>query len=176
MKKNLLAVVSSLLIFATVSLRYFIGWTSVQTGDRLLLPVRVEKIETNAFPRMAYLRYYNFIPVEELKREKGTIVVKRSEDGRIDFVANAEGQKRHSRELILKYEIVSPVSFASEQKEPNVRFAASLLRYRDQFSPSAVRYAVVYVNAAGKAFLTGLADATGTMLVRGIGLERFRIL
>ena len=177
MKRTLFLLSFFFLISGILGARYVIRLTTFKTGDRLLLPVRVEKIEKDAFPFIARIRYYNFIPVEELEKERGVVVVRRLEDGRIDFVANAEGQKRHSRELILKYEVVSPPFFMSEQKEPDIRFAASSLRFfKQEFSAAAVRYAVVYVNASGEAYLAGLADATGSLLVRGLALKAFHIL
>lgn len=176
MKRGLLIFAVSFLILAVLSARYFFCLSVFLTGDRLLLPVWVEKIDDGAYPFVAYLRYYNFIPVNELEHEKGKIVIKRFEDGRIDFVSNAE-EERHSRELMLTYEIIPPSLFDPEQKEPNIRFASTVLRFSNKktFSPAAVRYAVVYVNSQGRSLLAGLADGSGTMLVKELSLEAFRI-
>ena len=169
MKRFLFSFAISLLISGILIGRYFSDFYAFKTGGRLLLPVRIEDVKTDAFSSEVRVRYYNFIPVDELMKEKGTVVVNRLDDGRAAFVSKASGQRLRPRELLLKYTIMPPSLLKRETAEPNIRFATSELRFASDrnFQASAVCYAVVYVNGNGDAFLAGLADCFGAQLVRG---------
>ena len=170
MKKFLFSLSISLLISGILIGRYFSDFYAFKTGGRLLLPVRIEDVKTDAFSSRARVRYYNFIPVDELLKEKGTVVISRSDDGRAEFVSKAAGQRLRPRELLLKYTIMPPSLLKRETTEPNIRFATSELRFASdqKLQVSAVCYAVVYVNGNGDAFLAGLADCSGAQLTKGL--------
>ena len=170
MKKILYLSVASLFVLCVLSVRYFSCFRTFEKGDRLLLPVRVEEIRTDAFSSVVRLRYYNFIPVDALMKESGRIVIRHLNDGRVAFVSKEDGQKLRSRELLLKYTIVPPPLMKRETVEPNIRFASSELRFSKnrKINESAVCYAVAYVNGSGNAFLSGLADCNGAELVKGL--------
>ena len=62
--------------------------------------------------------------------------------------------------------------FNARTQRPDIRFSSDFLRFFETkaFLPSAVRYAVVSVDKAGNAVLTGLADNNGVLLVKGAGV------
>ena len=170
MKRGLAVFGCSFFILSFLMVRYLADSKIFETGIRLLLPVWVEDMKTDAFSSAVRIRYYNFIPVEELVKEKGAVVVQRFDDGRAAFVAKFSGQRLHPRELLLKYAVMPPSLFDSKQHGPNIRFASSVLRFPKEHTllPAAVHYAVVYVNDKGNASLVGLTDAKGTQLVQGL--------
>lgn len=170
MKKFLFSLAVSLIISGILTVRYFSDFYAFKTGGRLLLPVRIEGVKTDAFSSRALVRYYNFIPIDALMKERGKVVVARLDDGRAAFVSKAGGQSLRPRELLLKYTIIPPSLLNRETAEPNIRFAASELRFasNQKLQASAVCYAVVYVNGNGDAFLAGLADCTGARLAKGL--------
>ena len=170
MKKTFYFSVVSLLVLCVLSLRYFSGLKTLEKGDRLLLPVKVEEIKTDAFSSSARIRYYNFIPVDALMKESGTVVVRYSDNTRIEFVSKEKDRKLRPREFLLKYTIVPPPLLKKENAEPNIRFAASGIRFSKdkKISYLSICYAVVYVTASGETFLSGLADCNGTELVKSL--------
>ncbi|MBR1945741.1 MAG: hypothetical protein IJ846_05585 [Alphaproteobacteria bacterium] len=174
MKRKFSSFFCPLLIFSILTARYFSVAEAFQTGVKLLLPVYVEKIETNSFSSTARIRYHNFIPIKDLIDEAGVIVVRHFEDGRVVFVSKEKGRKLHPREVLLQYIAVPSSLFRKEEQKPDVRFASSELRFSNNrpIEPSAVKYAIVCVNDRGKAFLTGLADNSGTVLVKGLASSR----
>jgi len=176
MKKTLSVFISSLIVFCVLTVRYVSDFRTFQTGIRLLLPVWIEEEETDAFSSLVRIHYYNFIPVEDLIKESGTVIVSRFDDGQVAFVAKDVGQRLHPRELRLKYTIAPSLFFTQKKKAKfNVRFASSELRFfnKNELQLSAVRYAVVYVNDYGDAFLAGLTDSTGTQLIKGLAFSAF---
>lgn len=176
MKRNLSIFISSFLILIVLVGRYLADYAAFKNGVRLLLPVWIESVESNAFSSLARIRYYNFIPIEELVQEKGTIVVERFNNGQVAFAAKSVGQRLRPREVRLKYTI-TPSSLASSQFQgPNIHFASSELRFFNQKSLTlSDYYAVVYVNDDGEAFLAGITDHDGTQLIKGLAFSAFHI-
>ncbi len=170
--RRLVVFFCSLLILLVLTGRYFTGMLTVRFGVRLLLPVAVQEIGKDAFSDFVRLRYYNFIPVQNVSEEKGTIVVQRMDDGQIKFVSSSLDNPLKPRELLLKYVIVPSMPFNARTQRPDIRFSSDFLRFFETkaFLPSAVRYAVVSVDKAGNAVLTGLADNNGVLLVKGAGV------
>ena len=170
MKQKLAVLACSFFILSILTMRYVSAFRTFRNGTRLLLPVVVEDVRENAYSSFARIRYYNFIPVEELVKEKGVIVVRRSDDGRIAFASSYDGQKLHPRELLLKYVVTSSSLFEKKKNSPHIHFASSVLRFskKESFLPSAIRYAVVAVNDEGTAALIGLTDGDGTQLIRNL--------
>lgn len=168
--RRLIVFFCSLLILIVLAGRCFTGIFTVRSGIRLLLPASVQETGKDSFSDFARLRYYNFIPVRSLSDEKGTIVVERRDDGRIRFVSALFDRPLRPRELLLKYVIVPPLPFGAKTQGPDIRFSSDFLRFFEEktFQPSAVRYAVVRVDNAGNAVLTGLADNNGVLLVKGL--------
>ena len=175
MKKNLLALASSLIILCVLTIRYLSDFETFRAGQSLLLPVWVEEVKTDLFSSKVRIRYYNFIPVENLIKETGTVVVNRFDDGQVDFVAKSVNQRLHPRELLLKYTLVPPSFLGNKNQSLNIRFASSELRFFNEETEqlSAIRYAVVHVNDIGEALLVGLADNMGTQLIKGIAFSDF---
>ncbi|MBO4520082.1 MAG: hypothetical protein J5787_02635 [Alphaproteobacteria bacterium] len=176
MKKNLFALAGSLLILCVLTGRYLSDYGTARTGIPLLLPVWVQEVETDAFSSWARIHYYNFIPVENLINETGTVVVSRSDDGQVDFVEKSTKERLHSHELRLEYAVIPSSFLSSEEKKLNIRFASSKLRFSNEEKRllSAVRYAVVHVDDRGKAVLVGLADNMGTRLIKNLALSLSR--
>ena len=79
--------ICSVIILIVLSARYFSDFKTFQSGKKILLPVKVEQIETNAFSSSARLRYFNFVPVNALEKETGAVVVSHSDDGQVTFVS-----------------------------------------------------------------------------------------
>lgn len=177
MKKNVVGIICSLLIFICLAVHYASDALTVRSGIRLLLPVSVEDVKTDAFSSIVRIRYNNFVPVEELTEEKGTLIVRRFNDGRVAFVSFSSGRKLQPSEVLLKYRFHKPSSSEKDSYRFGIRFASSEMRFsaEQKFYPAAVRYAVVFVDAKGKAALTGLADAAGQPLVSAYFLKTFRI-
>ena len=174
MKREFSIFFCSFAIFCILTVRYFSAAESFQTGVRLLLPVYVEAIEKNSFSSVARIRYQNFIPVKDLITDTGVIVVSHFEDGRVVFVSKKVEKKLHPREVLLRYVVAPSSLFRRKEQKPDVKFASSELRFSNDrpVEASAVKYAVVFVNGKGKAFLTGLADNAGTILVKGLAASR----
>lgn len=168
--RRLIAFFCPLLILIVLAGRCFTGTLTVRSGVRLLLPASVRETGRDSFSDFARLRYYNFIPVPSLSDERGTIVVERLDDGRARFVSALFDRPLRPRELLLKYVIAPSPPFSAKTQGPDIRFSSDLLRFSETkaFRPSAVRYAVVSVNNAGTAVLTGLADNNGVLLVKGL--------
>ncbi|MBR4125968.1 MAG: hypothetical protein IKR09_00120 [Alphaproteobacteria bacterium] len=162
--------ICSAIILMVLSARYFSDFKTFQTGKKLLLPVKVENVETNAFSSLVRLRYFNFIPVDALEKETEAVVVSHSDDGQVTFVSKETGERLRPHEMLLKYTIMPPSLLKREKKGSDVRFAASKLRFSKdkQLQPFAVCYAVVRANDDGKTFLTGLTDCSGTQLIKGL--------
>ena len=171
MKKNFLGIVCSVSIIVCLIVHYGSKALISRTGVRLLLPVTVESVKKDSFSFIAEIRYENFIPVEELKSDTGVLVVQRSDDGRVAFGGKFEGQKLRPSEILLKYSIRQSFSPVKNDARPDIRFAASRLRFfSEKISRlSAIRYAVVYVDKNGNTSLAELTDGTGVSLIRGIG-------
>ncbi|MGN1078808.1 MAG: hypothetical protein ACI4TE_01400 [Alphaproteobacteria bacterium] len=170
MMRRFVAFFCPLLILVILSGRYFAGALTVRSGVRLLLAASVQETGKDSFSDFARLRYDNLIPVHSLSEEKGTIAVERLDDGRIRFVSALFDRPLRPRELLLKYVIVPPLPFGAKTQGPDIRFSSDFLRFFEEktFQPSAVRYAVVRVDNAGNAVLTGLADNNGVLLVKGL--------
>lgn len=169
-KKFFFGFICSVIILIVSSARYFSDLKTFQTGKKLLLPVKVESIETNSFSSLMRLRYFNFIPVDALVEEKGEIVISRSDDGQVTFVSKETGERLRPHEMRLKYTIMPPPFFKKETDGPDIRFAALELRFSKdkQIQPFAVCYAVVRADNQGKTFLSGVTDCTGTQSINGI--------
>lgn len=161
-----------LLILIVLAGRYFTEVSIARSGTRLLLPVSVKETGKDAFSDFIRLRYYNFIPVHSFSDEKGKIVVQRQDDGQVKFVSSYLDNPLKPKELLLKYIVVPPMPFNVKTQGPDIRFSSDFLRFSKikTFHPSAVRYAVVSVDNAGNAILTGLADSNGVLLVKSFGL------
>lgn len=170
MMRRFAAFFCPLLILIVLAGRCFTDALTVRSGVRLLLAASVQETGNDSFSAFARLRYYNFIPVRSLSAEKGTIVVERLNDGRTRFVSALFDRPLRPRELLLKYVIVPPSPFNAKAQGPDIRFSSDMLRFPETktFRPSAVRYAVVSVDNAGNAVLTGLADNNGVLLVKGL--------
>lgn len=158
------------LVFIVLICRYVSYAGIYYSPTALLLPVSVLKTGENAFSSFISLRYYNFIPVRNLSDEKGTIVINRSNDGRVRFVSVQSDRPLRPKELLLKYVIVPSLSLDRQKKETNIRFSSDFFRFlkTENFRPSSVRYAVVHVDNAGNTVLKGLADGNGVLLVKDL--------
>ncbi len=174
--RRLISFFCSLLILIILAGRFFYDQHTAQSGVELLLAVSVQESGRDSFSPFIRLRYYNFIPVYRFADEKGTVVVERRDNGRAGFVSELSDQPLRPRELRLKYVIAPPLPFESESQGPNIRFASDFFRYSPlkKFRLSAVRYAVIRVDGAGNALLTGLADSNGVLLVRGLVFAALR--
>ena len=170
MKKYLLSLICPLFVLGVLIFHYCSDLNTFRSTEMLLLPVRIEEIKTNDFFSVAKIRYYNIIPVDEMIKESGKIVVTRSDNGRVSFVSNFTGQNLRPREMLLKYTIIPPSLMKQEKRRLNIRFAATELRFAKESSllPTTAYYAVVRVNDSGDASLIGLTDSSGTQVVKSL--------
>lgn len=172
MKRYILSLSCSLFILSVLLFRFCSDLKTFRSSETLLLPVRIKEIKTNSFSSVALLRYYNIIPVEEMLKESGVIVVKRSDDGKVSFVSVFTGQELHPKEFLLKYTVVPPSPLYQERWRLNIRFAAT--KFPFSRNPSLLLtnayYAMIHVNDDGDALLVGLTDSTGTQTVKNLML------
>ena len=170
MKRHFLSLTCSLFIFCVLLFRFCSDLKTFRSAETLLLPVQIEEIKTDAFSSVAFLRYYNIIPVEEIIEEKGAVVVERLDNGKVSFVSVFTGQKLHPREFLLKYTVVpSPLVYQKRQKL-NIRCAAAKFHFSKGQSLllSNAYYAVIRVNNDGEALLVGLTDGSGTQTIKSL--------
>lgn len=165
MRRFISAFLCPMLILAVLTARYAASARTANNGVPLLLPVSVLETGKDAFSPFIRLRYHNFIPIDAVLKKKGTIVVKRPDDGRAEFSSLPSKRPLRPRETLLKYVVTD-----NNGTDASVRFSATFLRFAETkgFRPESVRFAVVTADRSGNALLTGLADANGTLLVKGI--------
>lgn len=167
MRRLITAVLCPVLILTVLTARYAASARTAKTGVPLLLPVSVLETGEDAFSPFVRLRYHNFIPVDAMLKEKGTIIVERPDNGRVEFSSLPSKRPLRPRETLLKYVVTD-----KNGADASVRFSAFFLRFTKtkDFRPETVRFAVVAADKSGNTRLTGLADANGVLLIKGIAL------
>ena len=135
-------------------------------GMEIFVPVAVEADEYGGFPYAVSLRYGAVVPPRHILSFSGTVVVEREENGTVVFIRNHQsGEPLKPQELLLRYDVSGGPDAAARVDFSSSSFPFYTKERRRAFMQTArknpVRYAVLRVDAAGRALLRGFADNDG---------------